>query len=234
MSGLTLHPESVEREKADLASEIAETTVLLDDRKLELANLQTEFREFKERYARIVGGRLAELAEVEQALREAEERIHGIENASEETEPVEEERPVQPKQTSLRKLFWSVARLFHPDHATDDLEARRRHTVMAQATRAYSEGDFESLETLLGDDELRFYCTTGSQKELGLAEQLWALKDELRTIEFGIKRIKQDPLYIQKLSADALAAEGRDALTQLAETISRKIVKARNRLQHFS
>src|SRR5882762_450149 len=102
MSGLTLHPESVEREKADLASEIAETTVLLDDRKLELANLQTEFREFKERYARIVGGRLAELAEVEQAIREAEQRLHGIENDSEDTEPVEEEKPVQPKQTSLR------------------------------------------------------------------------------------------------------------------------------------
>ncbi len=234
MSGLTLHPESVEREKAELANEIAQTTALLDERKLELANLQEEFREFKERYARIVGGRLAELAEVEQALREAEERLHGVGNAPEETEPVAEEKVVQPKQTSLRKLFWSVARLFHPDHATDDLEARRRHSVMAQATRAYSEGDFESLETLLGDDELRFYCTTGNQKELGPAEQLWALKDELRTIEFGIKRIKQDPLYIQKLSTDALAAEGRDALTQLAETISRKIVKARNRLQHFS
>jgi len=234
MSGLTLHPESVEREKAELANEIAQTTALLDERKLELANLQEEFREFKERYARIVGGRLAELAEVEQALREAEERLHGVENAPEETEPVAEEKVAQPKQTSLRKLFWSVARLFHPDHATDDSEARRRHSVMAQATRAYSEGDFESLETLLGDDELRSYCTTGNQKDLGLAEQLWALKDELRTIEFGIKRIKQNPLYIQKLSADALAAEGRDALTQLAETISRKIVKARNRLQHFA
>ncbi|MFN2456524.1 MAG: hypothetical protein ABR577_20225, partial [Pyrinomonadaceae bacterium] len=66
--------------------------------------------------------------------------------------------PTLPVKTALRKLFWSVARMFHPDHAADEKEARRRHTIMAEASRAYRDGDIESLHTLLGDEQLQFFC----------------------------------------------------------------------------
>jgi hypothetical protein len=136
----------------------------------------------------------------------------------------------------LRKLFWSVARLFHPDHAADEREAQRRHAVMAEASRAYREGDVDSLHTLLGDEQLQFYCASASREDEpeDPAARLLNLKEELRTTEFGIKRVRQDRLYQLMLRAEEESRQGRDVLALMAEEISRKIRKARNRLAHLS
>ncbi|MCA1614526.1 MAG: hypothetical protein LC800_10420, partial [Acidobacteria bacterium] len=138
--------------------------------------------------------------------------------------------------TSLRRLFWSVAKLFHPDHAASAGEAARRHSIMAEASRAYREGDVDSLHTLLGDDELRSYCAAphGDDGEADIASRLVNLKEELRTVEFGIKRVKQDGLYRLKLAADEAAGGGRDSLAEMSERIGRQIAKARRRLEHLS
>jgi hypothetical protein len=235
MSGLTLHPAAARTEPYDLQAEIERTEVLLEERRVELSTLQLEFRDFRTLYTRVVGGPLAELAELESAIREAEKRVLGIESFDDACGPEAQQLPSKPAKTSLRKLFWSVARMFHPDHATDENEARRRHAVMTEANRAYREGDFDSLQTLLGDEELQLFCTSSHVKEEeSLSERLWSLKDELRTIEFGIRRIKQDALYRVKISADEQATLGKDVLRDTAESIRRKILKARRRLEHFS
>ncbi|HEX8144830.1 MAG TPA: hypothetical protein VF553_19840 [Pyrinomonadaceae bacterium] len=210
-------------------------------RRVELVALQEELRAFKARYTQLIGSLLAELSEVERSIKEAESRTLGTDASTEDEEEASGTDDAQgpntlPVKTSLRKLFWSVARMFHPDMATDEGEARRRHTIMAEASRAYREGDVESLNTLLGDEELRFFCTStqGNEKEEDLASRLLHIKEELRTVEFGIKRIRQDGLYRLKLSVDEEAAQGRDALTEQAEQLKRQIVKARRRLEHLS
>jgi hypothetical protein len=141
-----------------------------------------------------------------------------------------------PVKKALRKLFWSVARLFHPDYAADALEAERRHTIMAEASRAYREGDIESLHTLLGDEELQFYCAGANNVDdpEDLAARIVRLKEELRTVEFGLKRVRQDGMYRIKLKADEEAAQGRDALAAMAARVGRQIAKARHRLEHLS
>ena len=229
-------------EKApDAAAEVERLAALLEERRAELSALLEEFREFKERYARTVGGRLAELAEVEAEIRRAESRLAGLE----EDEAGEDEgRPdfegtapsAAPGKGGLRKLFWSVARMFHPDHAADEEEARRRHSIMAEASRAYRDGDVESLSTLLDDEQLQSYCASNAREDApeDAAARLVYLKEELITIEFGIKRLKQDRLYHIMLSTAEEARQGRDALTQMADTLTRKIAKARNRLAHLS
>src|SRR6185295_7830205 len=105
---------------------------------------------------------------------------------------------------------------------------------MAEASRAYQEGDVESLHTMLGDEQLQFFCTTQGTADEGeedLASRFLRLKGELNTVEFGIKRIRQDSLYRLKLKVDEDAREGRDALAQMAENIDRQITKARRRLE---
>ncbi len=217
---------------------------LLIERQVELTTLQAEMLGFKTRYAQIVGRRLAELAEVEQAIKEAEARLQaGADNASVEDEEAGSSRGgklrVSEKlamgSSSMRRLFWSVAKLFHPDHAADEGEARRRHQIMVEASRAYREGDAESLHTLLGDEDLKFYCTgaQAADQPEDLNARLFSLKEELRTIEFGIKRITQDAMYQIKLAAEREAAEGRDALAEDAKRIGRQIVKARHRLTNL-
>src|SRR5919112_945480 len=165
------------------------------ERRAQLSALQEEFREFKERYARTVGGRLTELAEVEAEIRRAEARLAGLEEDEAEEEgraDFEGTAPsAVPGKGGLRKLFWSVARLFHPDHAADEEEARRRHRIMAEAGRAYRDGDVESLSALLGDEQLQSYCASAARKDEpeDAAARLLHLKEELVTIEFGLKRL---------------------------------------------
>jgi hypothetical protein len=66
-----------------------------------------------------------------------------------------------------------------------------------------------------------------------LQDKLLSLKEELRTVEFGIKRLTQDGLYRIKLAADEEATHGRDALAEEAKRIGRQIVKARHRLTNL-
>ena len=70
MQGINLHPAAPNA--ADSAREIGRLETLLAERKAELARLQEELREFKARYTHVVGGPLAELAELERAVRAAE------------------------------------------------------------------------------------------------------------------------------------------------------------------
>jgi hypothetical protein len=242
MQSLSLHETASQNGAPDRELQVAELELLLIERRAELVRLQQELRAFKERYAQVVGSRLAELGEVERKIKEAEARLFDLEMESEDDAGMDEAavdaRPVVTAsgKTAMRKLFWSVARLFHPDHATDEREAQRRHAVMAEASRAYQAGDVDSLHTLLGDEQLQFFCTTqgADEAEEDLTARFLRLKGELNTIEFGIKRIRQDGLYSLKLKVDADALEGRDALYAMAENIDRQITKARRRLAHLA
>jgi hypothetical protein len=241
MESISLQPTATAQETTDLPAEVARLEALLAERRAELSASQEEMREFKARYTQTVGSRLAELAEVEQEIKRAEERMLGVEAEEDAGEGAgagrQEHDPTGvPVKTALRKLFWSVARLFHPDHAGDEHEARRRHSIMAEASRAYREGDVESLNTLLGDEQLQSFCasTRPPEEEEDLADRLMSLKEELRTVEFGLKRLRQDALFRLRQRVAAEAAEGRDALAAEAERIERQIVKARRRLEHLS
>jgi hypothetical protein len=242
MQSLSLQDTAQHNAPPDLELEISKLEALLAERRAELVALQEELRLFKTHYTQVVGSRLAELGEVESSIKEAEARLFELETEAEGDEDVnaasDEKQPLThaPGKTALRKLFWSVARLFHPDHATDEKEAKRRHEVMAEASRAYQAGDVESLHTLLGDEQLQFICTGQSADDLeeDLAGRFLRLKGELSTIEFGIKRIRQDGLYRLKLKVDEDARQGRDALALMAENINRQIAKARRRLEHLA
>ena len=196
MQELIVHSSKGDSSPVELAEEIMRLETLLIEERARLNALQGEFHGFKSRYTQIVGGRLAELAEIEKAIKEAEQRFVGQEDHVSEDELNEDDsRDVQLVKTPLRKLFWSVARMFHPDHAKSDREAQRRHAIMAEASRAYEEGDAESLSSMLGDEEFRLYCVSvrdESDEEEGedIQTTKLGLKDELRTVEFGIKRIK--------------------------------------------
>ncbi|MDT7605088.1 MAG: hypothetical protein QOF61_3085 [Acidobacteriota bacterium] len=240
MHTATTHPAATPREPVDPAQEVLRLSTLLAARRAELTALQEGLRDFKARYAATVGSRLAELAELEHAIKVAEARTLGVatdDDGERDDAATDSASAPHTVKASLRGLFWAVAKLFHPDHAADEGEARRRHSIMAEASRAYQEGDVESLNTLLGDEDLQLYCATpraSDAEEVDLAARVIGLKEELLTIEFGIKRVKQDRLYQLKREADEAAAQGRDQLAAEAERLDRKLVKTRNRLAHLS
>lgn len=240
MQSLSLHETASRNSTVTVAQEISDLETLLAERRAKLVRMQQELREFKARYTQQVGSRVAELSEVERALKETEARLFDLETENEsEAEEIDSDACAQAAtvsgKTALRKLFWSVARLFHPDHGADEKERERRHAVMAAASRAYQEGDVESLNTLLGDEQLQFFCASQGAGDVEESEtaRLLRLKGELLTVDYGIKRIKQDGLYRLKLKVDEDREEGRDALSLMAENINRQIAKARRRLEHL-
>src|SRR5438045_1059984 len=119
MQSLTLHETASQNAPVDLAREISNLEALLAERRAELVSLQRELREFKSLYTQRVGGRVAELSEVEREIKEAEARLFDLEVEAEDAADAQPAEPAAsaPGKTALRKLFWSVARLFHPDHA---------------------------------------------------------------------------------------------------------------------
>jgi len=242
MTNLVVQTQATEN-PPDLARQIEELETQLAERQVELAALQGELREFRERYTQTVGGRLAELAEVEEQIRQAEARLSGEDLSDEDANDAEDSAnetgssaSLKSNNGSLRKLFWSVAKMFHPDHASDETEARRRHEIMATASRAYEEGDVERLNDLLGDDELHFYCQSaqGVGDEEDLPTRLLNLKEELRTVEYGIKRVKLDGMYKLKLSAERDAGKGRDALAEMQSRVNKQIKQAKFRLDQLT
>jgi hypothetical protein len=237
MPEINFQISTTDKASLNLEEEIAHTEKLIAERSAELKRLQTSLSEFRALYMQTVGKRLAELAEIEREIKRLEAEAFGIDEQDSEDEPIASDdarRGFGSK--TLRKLFWSAAKLFHPDHAKDEREAARRHALMSEATRAYRAGDVESLQTLVGDEDFNLYCATlpSDGEAVDSHEQLLRLKDELRTIEFGIKRITQDGLYRIKLKADEAAREGKNLLDEMAQNISRQIIKARRKLEHLS
>lgn len=224
------------RSGPNVADEIVRLEKLLAERRSELAALQEAMQEFRALYTRVVGSKLAELAEVERAIREAERKLLGEnEDEPEQTQETKGEAPAAERRPTLRRLFWAAAKMFHPDHAANPQDAQRRHAIMAEASRAYREGDIESLNVLLNDENLQSYCVASRRQDEARdpATMLLDLKEELITVEFGIKRLKQDPLYRVKLKVEEAAKQGRDALAEMADDLSRQIAKARRRLSHL-
>jgi hypothetical protein len=233
MAGLVVK----ESARLDTAQEIARLEALLEEKRAELKAAQEELRAFKERYARIVGRKYIELAHVERAIKRAESALFNLpeEDLTDEIPAFNDDKAGETSQVknSLRKMFWKVAQLFHPDHASDDKESARRHAVMSEATRAYQDGDADKLAELLGDDDLKFFCATAGETNDGAfdpAEYILELKDELRTLDYGLRRVRQDPLHHVMRQTQAAHEQGRDDLQETAARLERRLKKARNRL----
>src|SRR5256885_15505988 len=122
MQSLSLQTFDATKSSApDLEQEVAHLEALLAERRAELTALQEDLRAFKARYARTVGSLLSELEETERAIKDAEARRLGIERidedeGSENHAAFDEQSSAKPVARSLRQLFWSVAKMLHPDH----------------------------------------------------------------------------------------------------------------------
>ncbi len=236
MTSLTLHQPGFETE----ISELLRLENTLSARREELATLQDEMRLFRERYVEIVGERLAELAEVERQIAAIEKLASPDTDETQAADEVEDDffSLKTPKEnSSVRKLFWSIAKLFHPDFAGDDSDEReRRHAIMAEASCAYQDGDAERLTALLSDDAFLSSCVSTSgeaEDEMTLARRLSRVREQLGTVEYGIRRTKQDGFYQMKIRVDNDAARGRDALAEMAARINKNIFQARLKLDQL-
>jgi hypothetical protein len=241
-------PEARELQKKK--SELATLETRLAERELDLATLQAELHSFEGVYLRIVGSRLAELDEVEAQIaeavarhkpknRESQERASQARaQAHESAQAVEAEQEASKRELftpseNLKKLYREVAKRIHPDLATDESERKRRHELMAEANRAYEEGDEARLEAILRDWESSPESVKGEGPGAELVRvirKIAQVENRLKAIDVEIARLKECDLCQLKNQADQAKEEKRDLLAEMAARVDEQVVEARGRL----
>jgi chromosome segregation ATPase len=239
-----------EKELNKKLSELAALEAELAQRELDLATLQAELHAFENRYLRIVGVRYAELDEIEAQIAEAianlnpkdseaqeqaaEARAQAQESAEATGNIQEQKEPLKFKPSeSLKKLYREVAKSIHPDLATDDEERTRRHLLMAEANRAYEEGDEARLEAILREWESSPESVKGEGIGIDLVRvirKIAQIEERLRTIEIEINQLKESDLYKLKVKVEEAEKEGRDLLAEMAEQLDKQIADVRKHL----
>lgn len=248
----TLTPRQTpeERELEDKRAKLLTLETDVAQRELDLATLQRELRAFEGRYFRIVGVLYRELDELEAQIAEAQARRNAqdpelraraatarakatdtanatsvVLRRSKDAESAPSER--------LKKLYREAARRIHPDLATDDKERARRNRVMADANRAYEEGDEAKLCAILEEWHTSPEAVEGEgigAELIRTIRKIHQVERRLTDIAVAIAKLKASELYELKQKVDTAQADGQDLLAQMAAQLKTQIAQARTRL----
>ena len=143
-----------------------------------------------------------------------------------------EPRKFQPSE-SLKKLYREVARRIHPDLAGDEEDRDRRTRLMAEANRAYEEGDEARLQAILQDWESSPDSVQGEGTGADLVRVIRKIAQvhrRLGDIESETAQLRESDLYRLKVKVDEAEADGRDLLAEMAATLNRRVAEAREEL----
>lgn len=247
-----LTPEEREREKK--RAELAALESTLADRELELATLKADLRAFEVQYLRTVGSRLAELDEIEAQISEAEARRRPTdfaareraeharsqaENSAREVGAAAEPRraPDFKPSEDLKRLYREAAKRLHPDLATDPGDRDRRTRLMAEANKAYEEGDVARLKAILEEWESSPEAVKGEGPGAELVRvirKIAQVESRLHGIDTEISQLKESGLYELKVKVEEAEPGGRDLLGEMALQVDQQIAAARSRLASLS
>jgi len=221
----TKHRKTPEEEEVDKKlTELNELESELAQRELDLATLHGESRAFEIQYLRIIGTRYAELDEIEAQIAELQARFT----------PKRQDR-FTPSE-SLKKLYREVAKNIHPDLANDEEERARRQRFMAEANRAYEEGDEVRLESILHEWESSPESVKGDGVGVDLVRvirKITQVKERVIVIETEIDQLKGSELYQLKIKVEEAEDEGRNLLGEMAAQLDEQIALAKQRLKRL-
>ncbi len=144
--------------------------------------------------------------------------------------PVPEFRPTN----DLRTLYRRLAKLVHPDLATNEHERERRHRIMAEANRAYARGDEARLRALLDEWQLSPESVSGDgigQDLVRILRRIYQLERRLSTIDAEIEQVKRSDLFAMKERVDAASEVGQDLLAQMAAQLRTEADNLRHALR---
>ncbi|NWG02157.1 MAG: molecular chaperone DnaJ [Syntrophaceae bacterium] len=240
-------------EEEELNKKLVELNELrseLAQRELDLATLRGESRAFEARYLTIVGIRCAVLDEIEAQIAELQARLTPKNKSSEEratqarakaNESAQsinvEQEPVAEKGFSpsdnLKRLYRDIAKKIHPDLATGEEERAYRQRLMAEANRAYEDGDEACLEAILHEWETSpdFVKGEGVGADLiRVIRKIAQVQGRLRVIDTEIAQLKQSDLYQLRIKVEEAENVGRDLLGEMASQLDGQIAFAKQSL----
>lgn len=243
--------EELEQKKQELARLAAE----LIQKELDLTTTQSELQEFEQKYIRIVVAKYAKLDEIEARIAEAnavlypgrpevEQQAQEARTQAKESSKVADEANTQwelknqkqasvPPPEDLKKLYRQVAKLVHPDLATNEEERVRRNQLMAEVNQAYKDGNEAKLKALLDKWKYSPELVKGGGVEAELLRtirKIAQVRERLHQIQIEINQLKESELFELKIQVEAADTKGKDLLGEMSSHIDRDIKKAESHL----
>lgn len=222
----------------------------LAEKELELATLENELAFFERIYAQQVGKLYVELdqldAEIARELHRlhhdpehqaryeaAEQKAHANQQAVDEKLSREAQKHPVPSE-DVRNLFRKIAKIIHPDLATDEDDRAFRTHLMARANAAYKSNDKAALEKILTEWEHRSEQPVPETTRLAfgdiLERQINQIQARIRDIEIRIEIMKNSDLYKLMSRVEQAQKHGQDLLSDMAINIQTQINAARELL----
>ncbi len=237
-----LSPE--EEELSKKRDELALLRVQLAERELCLANLRAELGALEGRYLRQVGvlyaeldewnARLAELTAEEKRTEEARSAATQARAHAEESHAAAHGEAANAKEfapsAELKSLYRELAKRVHPDLAIDEADRKQRERLMAEANRAYQNGDAEALRRILHEYESSPDSIRGTGVAADLVRvlrQLKQVRNRLAQIEEEITGLEGSEIATLQAKAEDASRKGRDLLAEMAADVQGRINVAR-------
>jgi len=212
------------------------------EREHELEALKVELQQLQSRYLAEVGVLYAELSTLEAAVTEAEVRA-GLRPPPEEATG-DPEGGAQPSlapgctnrsapSDNLKRMFRDVAKAVHPDLALDEPARCRRHSLMAEANRAYAERDEDRLrlilrvwerspESVLGDDP--------DANRLRLRRRVAEMEAHFMALDAELADLRASAISRLKTKIDNARAQGWDLFAEMIRQVRSEIASVKVQL----
>jgi hypothetical protein len=250
---LAAKPEDQElgRKTAELESLQSE----LADRELYLTNLRVDLAAFERRYTGIVGKRYAEIDEIEAKIAERFSHVHPENQRAhdfaaqarsqaqasrtnvESSLALKSADSLPPRSQTLKNLYREVAKRIHPDLATSPADRVVREKLMADANRAFEEGDEARLRAILEEYDSSPEAVIGEGTAADLVRVIRKIakaRRRLSEIEKEVATLTKSELFELKTRVDLATAEGRDLLKEMSNELDTRIAALQDRLESLS
>lgn len=228
---------------------LASLELELAARETELAALSGSLQELQAKYLGAVGGFYRELVELGNAIFDEEVRS-GLRRPE---EPEDLDRDGQASNaesreaggtgcstrgapsTDLKAMFRNLAKSLHPDLALrlDEPERWRRHSLMAEANRAYAERDEDRLRLILHAWERSPDSVLGDDPEadeLRVSRRIAQTGDRLLAVDAELADLRSSAIAQLQRKIDDARAQGWDLFAEMVLEVKREVRRAKARL----
>ena len=211
----------------------------VSSREAELVALKLELQKLQSRYLNEIGSLYGELSVLEDEVAEREIRL-GLrqpeagdagEISAEDAETADGVGCSNRSQPSddLKRMFRDVAKSIHPDLAMDEPARWRRHSLMAEANRAYADRDADRLRLILRAWETSDE-SIGDNEPDAARRRAALLEVKLAAIEAEFAELRKTAIYRLKTKIESTRNEGWDLFAEMRLQVKTEVSRAQAKL----
>src|SRR5262245_18327748 len=238
MPEAALQTSSLDGDRARLAALEADVA----GRERELTRLKQDLLALQSRYLDEIGALYAKLNDIETAIAEVEIAL-GLRPAEGETASSEAQAEDGPRavdvgaaancghraapSADMKRIFRQLAKTIHPDLALDGAARYRRHSLMAEANRAYAERDEDRLRLILSrwergaDLDVRDHSVPG---------RIAALEERRLAMDAELEDLRSSAIWRLHRKIEDARQQGWDLFAEMIREVERETRRAAARL----